>query len=143
MLHALHSELLAFPGLASSHAACSDRHAQCTEWSAAGECARNQGFMLKQCARSCDSCGWDVGLGAPSAIRASIQDESGLMMPKEQGGSCSTPIKPLLRWGVDHATAESICCFNREGAEPTGSWTTSSLEQVCGASKCMSREFLL
>ena len=36
---------------------CADRHGDCVGWAARGQCASNQGYMLKECARSCDVCG--------------------------------------------------------------------------------------
>lgn len=39
-----------------------------------------------------------------------------LMAPKAHG-SCSGPTMQALRWSVDRATADNICCFNRHFAE--------------------------
>lgn len=42
-------------------AACANKHgndADCEKWATAGECDNNPGFMRKNCAQSCVSCGW-------------------------------------------------------------------------------------
>ena len=36
--------------------ACSDQHASCRRWAAAGNCARLQSFMHEECAAACDRC---------------------------------------------------------------------------------------
>ena len=38
------------------------------------------------------------------------------MAPKEHG-TCTQPLQKNLRWGVDWATADKICCYNRHFAE--------------------------
>lgn len=41
------------------------------------------------------------------------------MAPKAHGSCLYAPPKPL-RWNVDYATADQICCFNRHYAEQSG-----------------------
>ena len=41
------------------------------------------------------------------------------MRPKAHG-TCETAVQQRLRWGCDRETADSICCFNRHYAEPSG-----------------------
>ena len=41
---------------AGDAAACVDDHASCADWSERGECARNPGYMLTSCRRSCMAC---------------------------------------------------------------------------------------
>ena len=36
--------------------ACSDQHASCRRWAAAGNCVRLQSFMHEECAAACDRC---------------------------------------------------------------------------------------
>ena len=43
-------------GLGACAGACIDQNPNCAGWAAAGECLANPGFMLTNCARSCDSC---------------------------------------------------------------------------------------
>ena len=54
--------LLSLAGAASlpSGAPCENVNsdAECDHWARIGECASNPGFMKRNCARSCDSCGW-------------------------------------------------------------------------------------
>ena len=40
---------------------CNNQHkdSECENWAKHGECSANPGFMKRQCARSCDSCGWE------------------------------------------------------------------------------------
>ncbi|KAI8520522.1 hypothetical protein Bbelb_002760 [Branchiostoma belcheri] len=38
---------------------CLDYHDQCPDWAAAGECGRNEGYMLGACRKSCDTCAQD------------------------------------------------------------------------------------
>ena len=44
------------------------------------------------------------------------------MRPK-QHGSTAAPVQATLRWDVDREVADNICSFNREGAEPSLSFT--------------------
>ncbi|GFR39915.1 hypothetical protein Agub_g421, partial [Astrephomene gubernaculifera] len=47
---------------------CKDKHAQCGDWAAAGECKRNEGFMLDACPLSCpDGCPHPVDPPGPKA----------------------------------------------------------------------------
>lgn len=40
--------------------ACSDQHASCRRWAAAGNCVRLQSFMHEECAAACDRCEVDA-----------------------------------------------------------------------------------
>ena len=40
----------------STSVQCVDNHASCAIWAARGECARNPGYMLAMCKKSCDAC---------------------------------------------------------------------------------------
>jgi len=44
------------------------------------------------------------------------------MSPK-QHGSTAAPVQAALRWGVDHEVADFVCCYNRDGAEPSLAFT--------------------
>ena len=50
-------------------------------------------------------------------------DES--VMSQKEHGTCTQPLMKNLRWGVDWATADKICCFNRHFAEYSGYFTTT------------------
>ncbi|XP_046550965.1 uncharacterized protein LOC124260723 [Haliotis rubra] len=43
-------------GTGSSGASCEDTDPDCSSWSQTGECARNPGYMLSSCRRSCGQC---------------------------------------------------------------------------------------
>lgn len=45
------------PGRASGTPGCEDKNEFCAQWAGAGECERNAGFMLADCAFSCGQCG--------------------------------------------------------------------------------------
>ena len=58
------------------------------------------------------------------------------LMVKKAHGTCTKPVQPQLRFGVDRNLADNICCFNRHGAEPRGSatkvlryWLTASADE--------------
>eukprot|EP01084_Bolivina_argentea_P198023 339224_1 len=56
-------------------------------------------------------------------------DES-LMSPK-QHGTCTQTVQNPLRWNCNRDTADRICCFNRDSAENSGYWqTTTFLQEV-------------
>jgi hypothetical protein len=56
-------------------------------------------------------------------------DES--IMSKKEHGTASRPVQDNLRWSVDRATADRICCFNRRFAEYAGYWqSTKFLSEV-------------
>ena len=56
--HMVRGESAAAAAVASAD--CTNEHdnAACDSWAEAGECKANPGFMLRACARSCQSCGW-------------------------------------------------------------------------------------
>jgi len=62
------------------------------------------------------------GQAAPVEIRGSSED----YMRQRNHGTCVSPVGDPLRWDVDVAKADQICCFNRHFAERKGSWTGSS-----------------
>ena len=104
---------------------CVDKHQQCPNWAFAGQCEANQGFMKMQCAQSCDSCGWGPGMLSPLALRIAPADEAQLMRSRA-AGTCAAAPADALRWGAEPAMAASICCHNRKGAEPSGSWEATT-----------------
>lgn len=58
-----------------------------------------------------------------------IGDDS-LMSPKNHG-TCTRPVMNELRWNVNYAEADKICCFNRHYAEYSGYWlSTNFLKEV-------------
>ena len=64
---------------------------------------------------------------APEAVRASADDEdetSGIMRPRRHGTCAAEPGE--LRWSLSAQLASSIACFNRRGAEPSGSYEASA-----------------
>ena len=48
-----------------------------------------------------------------------------LMAPKGHG-TTARAVQESLRWKVDRTTADRICSFTREAAEPRGYWKTAS-----------------
>jgi len=42
------------------------------------------------------------------------------LMSKKEHGTCSRGLQPNLKWNVDAAKADQICCFNRHYAEHSG-----------------------
>jgi hypothetical protein len=118
-------------GLSQLHTAfpaqpqCADKHQQCPNWAFAGQCDANQGFMKMQCAQSCDSCGWGPGMLSPLALRVAPAEEAQLMRSRAVG-TCAAAPADALRWGADPGMATSICCHNRKGAEPSGSWEATA-----------------
>lgn len=58
--------------------------------------------------------------------------EDSLMSPKNHG-TCTRPVMNELRWNVNYAEADKICCFNRHYAEYSGYWfSTNFLKEVVG-----------
>ena len=51
----LHAILCTIPH--SIRAGCSDKHPECKEWAASGECRANPDWMLVNCQESCGLCG--------------------------------------------------------------------------------------
>ena len=49
-----------------------------------------------------------------------------LMAPKGPHGSTAQPPQAALRYGISHALASRICCFNRHYAEPRGSFEATT-----------------
>ena len=43
-------------------------------------------------------------------------------MRQRAHGTCQRAVPQSLRWSVEHATADNICCFNRHYAEGGGSY---------------------
>lgn len=41
-------------------------------------------------------------------------------MHKKAHGTCENPVQEKLKWNVDRANADKICCFNRHYAEYSG-----------------------
>ena len=120
------ADVSAFPRLHDRD--CVDVEQGCAAWAAAGECDKNVGFMkLHACRSSCASCHFDHKDMAPEAVRASADDEdetSGIMRPRRHGTCAAEPGE--LRWGLSAQLASSIACFNRRGAEPSGSYEASA-----------------
>jgi hypothetical protein len=80
------------------------------------------------------SCSLEEGAGgvkasaspaSPAATPASysaqypVEGDPSIMQHKSHG-TCRQPVQAALRWRVDRALAERICCYNRHGAEPSG-----------------------
>jgi hypothetical protein len=42
------------------------------------------------------------------------------LMQEKAHGTTNTPVQTNLRWSVDRAKADEICCFNRHDAEHSG-----------------------
>ena len=125
----------AFPSFPTR--SCRDLHDQCTAWAASGECARNVGFMkLHACRRSCGSCAEDASDLLP---QLQLVDESFMTTPRHGGGSCARVVPSSLRWGADAVMARSIGCFNRRGAEPSGSWQHTALAAAATAAATAGR----
>ena len=117
----LTAAVAAFPALQSGGESCADRHASCAEWAGADECERNPGFMKAECPRACDSCGWGPGMLAPRELWA----DDAIMNRHDHAhaeGTCAAKPAGPLRWGVELSLGVAICCHNRKGAEPSGSW---------------------
>ena len=49
------------------------------------------------------------------------------LMKARRHGTCTCAPPAALRWGVDGCDASSVCCHNRHGAEPRGSFETNQL----------------
>lgn len=115
---------VAFPSLHDKKKPCSDQHNDCAMWTHNGddksECDRNPGFMKTQCRSSCDSCDWGPGMLAPAGIFWA--DGNDFMTQARAEGTCSARPSKALRFGVGEDLATQICCHNRKGAEPSGSW---------------------
>lgn len=60
---------------------------------------------------------------------APVQGSEELMAPKANG-TCDRAVQRQLRWGCDHATADRICCFNRQFAERRGYWESTRLKSM-------------
>ena len=109
---------VAFPSLQP----CGDKHQEGLNWAFAGECERNMAFMKMECPKSCDSCGWGPGELVPPALRVAPGHDEEQLMRSRAAGTCAAELPKPLRWNADRAMGVSICCHNRKGAEPTGSW---------------------
>ena len=109
----------AFPSL--QHCKDNESAENCSAWAAAGECEKNVGFMqLHACRATCGSCKLDTADLAPAAIRASAEEQEELTKPNVHGSCKSVPRN--LKWGLVAQVASNIGCFNRKGAEPSGSF---------------------
>ena len=58
----------------------------------------------------------------PESGGPTVHGTEDIMRPK-QHGSTAAPVQATLRWDVDREVADNICSFNREGAEPSLSFT--------------------
>ena len=47
-------------------------------------------------------------------------------MSQKAHGTTENAPDANLRWAADHKIADSVCCFNRHYAEPSGSWGQSN-----------------
>lgn len=66
-------------------------------------------------------------LAYPSSTKSlMVRGAETLMRPKRHG-TCSKAPAETLRWGVDYATTDNICCFNRHYAEGSGSYSSNNL----------------
>ena len=54
------------------------------------------------------------------------------VMSQKEHGTCTKPLSKNLRWDVDWATADKICCFNRHFAEYSGYFTTTEFMKETG-----------
>ena len=55
------------------------------------------------------------------------------VMSQKAHGTCPQAVQGDLRWGCDAELADGICCFNRDYAEPSGSWrSTTFLSEETG-----------
>ena len=61
------------------------------------------------------------------ALASTIQRGDESLMKRRAHGTCARALPMPLRWSVDHATADNICCFNRHYAESSGSATSNAL----------------
>ena len=53
-------------------------------------------------------------------------------MSQKEHGTCTKPLSKDLRWDVDWATADKICCYNRHFAEYSGYFTTTAFMKETG-----------
>jgi len=72
------------------------------------------------------------GGGASGLVRGDAE-----LMAKKGHGSCGSPPQGGLRWSVDAATADRICCYNRHYAEHAGyafegTWPARVLKAAAG-----------
>ena len=47
-----------------------------------------------------------------------LEVEETIIMRQREHGTCEEGPQEYLKWRVDHKTADRLCCFNREEAEP-------------------------
>jgi len=59
----------------------------------------------------------------PMPARLPLTCDEAVMRPKAHG-TCKRPVQKNLRWNVDQAVADNICCFNRHYAEYSGYFTS-------------------
>ncbi|PNH08301.1 Aldo-keto reductase family 4 member C9, partial [Tetrabaena socialis] len=86
--------------LPSDPSTCADKQDQCGAWKAAGECARNPGFMAQSCPASCGSC--PVLLNLPRPL-ARVRLNNGVLMPTVGYGCAGLGdlTAQTVRWALD------------------------------------------
>lgn len=71
---------------------CKDSNGRCPQWAREGECARNEGFMHRECAASCGTCGQQ--LATPQPRKASAP--AGAEPPKRDARAAADPHNVVL-----------------------------------------------
>lgn len=106
---------------------CYDLREECARWAAAGECARNLGFMrLFACRVSCGSCGLEVADTSP----LDIVDQD-FMSDESARADCGQRIpQGRLRWGADRQAASEVGCLQSELHEDKGAWLSTGLPKA-------------
>jgi hypothetical protein len=61
---------------------------------------------------------WMCAVRLPRTGGEIVYGDDTIMAEKEHG-SVSVGVQEVLRWGVSRELADGICCFNRQGAEPS------------------------
>ena len=95
---------------------CFDFHAQCQAWRKSGECSKNEAWMAKHCARSCQTCAAPSRLSRSAYLRSSdyldIADGNrqgtwavpyamGLVMYTQKAAAANAKVREGLRPHVD------------------------------------------
>ena len=85
---------------------CQDNNASCSAWAAGGECTRNPGYMIPNCALSCNQCN-------PTPPAPTCADANSECPAWAQDGWCSRNTNTFM------ATNCKKSCGNCDGPTPT------------------------
>lgn len=63
---------------------------------------------------------------SPPASNIPVSGLSATLMSQKAHGTCLAHVMPRMRWNINEKKSDEICCFNRDWAEYSGYWKTTS-----------------